>query len=164
MKFSECRKNTQNIIAEERRSLADRRKQRSFSIRLLLYGGRRETIRRYEDRHKLFYVDRYSQSHFGVIAIILFLSVADALLTIVLTEHGAEELNPIMAYCLDFGLYTFISVKYFLTAIGLITLLMLRNILIKPIQIFAGSLFYFFLVAFIGVVSWQIFLIYRVMA
>jgi hypothetical protein len=157
-----CRRGTQNILTGEKRSPTDRRKRSSISVRSLLFAGRRETIRRYEDRHKFFYVDRYSQSHFGVIVLILLLSVADALLTIVLTAYGAFEVNPVMAYYLKVGPYTFLIVKYVLTSIGLITLLMVRNVFIKPIRMYSGSILYFLPVVFISVIAWQIFLIYRI--
>ncbi len=159
-----CNKNAQDIVSVERRSITDRRNNSGISIRSLLFGGRREIIRRHEDKQKLFYVDRYSQFHFAPIVLILFLSVVDAVLTIVLINHGANEVNPIMAYCLDIGPYTFLIIKYSLTSVGLIVLLMLRNIFIKPIRIYTGSIFYFLLVVFIGVVTWQIFLAYWLIA
>ena len=159
-----CNKNAQDIVSVERRSITDRRNNSGISIRSLLFGGRREIIRRHEDKQKLFYVDRYSQFHFAPIVLILFLSVVDAVLTIVLINHGAYEVNPIMAYCLDIGPYTFLIIKYSLTSVGLIVLLMLRNIFIKPIRIYTGSIFYFLLVVFIGVVTWQIFLAYWLIA
>ncbi len=160
----DCNKNAEDIVSVERRSITDRRNNSGISIRSLLFGGRREIIRRHEDKHKLFYVDRYSQFHFAPIVLILFLSVVDAVLTIVLINHGADEVNPIMAYCLDIGPYTFLIIKYSLTSVGLIVLLMLRNIFIKPIRIYTGSIFYFLLVVFIGVVTWQIFLAYWLIA
>jgi hypothetical protein len=159
-----CDKNFDNIVFVERRMKRDRRKKGSISIRSLLFGGRREIIRRHEDKNKFFYVDRYSQLHFVAIVLILSLSVADAVLTIVLINHGAREVNPVMAYCLDVGPYAFLSVKYLLTSAGLIVLLMLRNIFVRPLQIYTGSLFFYFLVAFISIVSWQIFLVYRIIA
>ncbi len=162
MYTSGCNESAQDFVFVERRSRTERRNKSGISIRSLLFGGRRETLRRHEDKHRLLYVDRYSQSHFIAIVLILFLSVADAILTIVLTNHGATEINPIMAYYLDVGPYTFLSVKYSLTSVGLIVLLMLRNNFLKPIRIYAGSLFYYLLVVFIGVVSWQFLLIYRV--
>jgi hypothetical protein len=82
----------------------------------------------------------------------------------VLTNHGANEVNPIMTYYLDVGPYTFLSIKYSLTCVGVIVLLMLRNIFIMPLRIYAGSLFYYLLVAVIAVVSWQFFLLHRVIA
>lgn len=160
-KKPECHKNAQHIAFVERRSITDRRKKGSISVRSLLFGGRRETIRRHEDKQKLFYVDRYSQFHFAAIVLIVFLSVVDAVLTIVLINHGAYEVNPIMAYCLDVGPYTFLSVKYLFTCVGLFVLLMLRNVFMRPLGIFAGSVFYYFLAVFTGVVSWQFFLLFR---
>lgn len=157
----ECYGNPQDSVFIERRSITDRRKKGSISMRSVLFGGRRETIRRHEDKRKSFYVDRYNQLHFVAIVLILFLSVVDAALTIVLINHGAYEVNPIMAYCLSVGPYTFLSIKYSLTCVGLILLLMFRNIFMRPLGIFVGSFFYYFLAAFIGVVSWQFFLLFR---
>ena len=157
-------KAAQDVGFAERRSKADRRNRGSVSIRSLLFGGRREKIRRQEDRHKMLYVDRYSQFYFIAIVLILSLTVVDAILTIILTNHGAKEINPLMAYSLNAGPYTFLGVKYSLTSAGLIALLMLRNIFMRPIRIYAGSLFYYLLIAFIGVVSWQLFLFYSVIA
>ena len=161
MHESEWCGNAQEPVFVERRSITDRRKKGSISMRSVLFGGRRETIRRHEDKRKSFYVDRYNQLHFVAIVLILFLSVVDAALTIVLINHGAYEVNPIMAYCLSVGPYTFLSIKYSLTCVGLILLLMFRNIFMRPLGIFVGSFFYYFLAAFIGVVSWQSFLLFR---
>ena len=54
-----CHENATDPVFVERRSIKDRRKKGSISIRSLFFGGRRETIRRYEGRRKFFYVDRY---------------------------------------------------------------------------------------------------------
>ncbi|MBL0714583.1 MAG: hypothetical protein JJV98_12870 [Desulfosarcina sp.] len=158
------RRNNQDGIAVERRSRTDRRTGRKFSMRSLFFGGRREKMRRYEDRQKCFYFDRYHQFHFGVIVLILLLSVMDALLTIVLINHGADEVNPIMAYFLEAGPYTFLFVKYALTSVGLVVLLISRNYFMNSIRITVGSIIYFILAAFVSVVSWQIFLIHRLIA
>jgi hypothetical protein len=152
-------KNKDSSIIDERRLMPDRRKQKTFSTTRLLFGGRREIIRRSDDRRKYFYVDLYSHTHFAAIVLILLLSVADAFLTIILLEHGAVEVNPIMAHFIDLGPYVFLSVKYFLTNMGVLILLIFRNILIRPIRITAGSIIYFLAILFTLVVSWQIFLI-----
>ena len=162
MYTSDCKESAQNYDFIERRSNTERRIKSSISFRSLFFGGRRETIRRHDDKSRFFIVDRYNQSHFIAIVLILFFSVADAILTIVLTNHGANEINPIMAYYLKIGPYIFLSVKYSLTCVGLLILLILRNIFLKPIQTYAGSLFYYLLGAFIGVVSWQFFLLYNI--
>ncbi len=111
----------------ERRSGVDRRGTNGPKLRSLLVGGRREEIRRRADRQKWTYVDRYQQSLFGVIVIILFLSVVDAILTLLLIHHGAMEINPVMAFYLGLGPYPFLFVKYALTSVGLVVLVVFRD-------------------------------------
>ena len=146
----------------ERRSGMDRRRKRPFNSRSPLAGGRRESGRRHADRQRPMLADRYQQSLFGVILLILFLSVIDAILTLFLISHGAIELNPIMAFYLGVGPYTFLFVKYALTSVGLIVLLLFRRLFLRSMRIFAGSLLYFILIAFLGVVSWQLYLVHSV--
>jgi hypothetical protein len=148
----------------ERRSGMDRRRKSPFLSRGLFWGGRRESGRRYTDRQRPLLADRYRQSLFGVIALILFLSVIDAILTLFLISHGAVELNPVMAFYLGLGPYTFLSVKYALTCVGLMILLVFRNRFLNSMGIKAGAFLYVTLAAFVGVVSWEIYLIGRVMA
>ena len=102
----------QNTIILSNRSGNDRRTKSGFSIRSLLLGGRREKIRRQEDTKRIFYVDQFSPVLFFTIVSILFLCVIDALLTLRLWSHGAYEVNPVMAYFLGFGPYTFLISKY----------------------------------------------------
>jgi len=146
----------------DRRSGKDRRNQRGNNIRSLLFGGRRETIRRKDDRRKIFIVDRYSTSLFGAIAAILFLSAVDALLTLSLIGRGAYEVNPIMAYYLSAGPYVFFTVKYGLTSLAVFVLLMFKNIFLRPIRVFTHSVFYFIAGAFLVVVAWEFYLYFNV--
>lgn len=148
----------------EKRSGVDRRRKNQFNLRSLLFGGRRENLRRYEDRQRAFLADQYRQSLFGVILVILLLSVVDAILTLFLINHGAIEVNPIMAFYIDLGPYTFLSVKYGLTSVGLIVLLISKNIFLRSMRVETGTFLYVILAAFIGVVSWQLFLIHSVIA
>jgi hypothetical protein len=149
-------------VLVERRSGRDRRQPDRRSIRHFLIGGRRTWGRRSEDRQRLQYFDRYHHSHFSLIVLILFFSVLDALLTLHLIGHGAIEVNPIMAFYLGIGPYTFLFVKYGLTSVGLILLLLINNFVMQSIRVRAGTLFYLVLATFVGVVSWQIYLIHRV--
>ena len=130
---------------QERRSGKDRRNLGKFKFRDLFVAGQREFIRRKEDRDNFFFVDRYSPFLFGVIVSILFLSAIDALLTLLLLNHGAYEINPIMAYYLRVGPYTFLAVKYGLTSICVIFFVILRNTFLKPIRIYTDTIFYFIL-------------------
>jgi Domain of unknown function (DUF5658) len=148
----------------ERRSGKDRRKTGRPSMRFFLRGGRRENIRRQEDMNGLFCVDRYSQTLFGSIVIILFLCVADALLTLILTGQGAVEINPVMAYYLNIGPYAFLAVKYLLTCLAVFILLICQNIFLRAFRIYTRSLFYVIIAAFITVIVWQFYLIYKIKA
>ena len=146
----------------ERRSGSDRRKNSPINLRSLLLGGRRERGRRKEDLQKTFLVDRYSPYLLAAIVGILFLSVMDALLTLYLLSRGAFELNPVMAFYIELGPYSFLAVKYALTCVAVISFLLLRNIYLRPLRIYTGTLFYYVLALFGTVVAWQLFLVTKV--
>ena len=147
---------------QERRSRKDRRKTARPVIRSLYRGGKREIIRRREERNIIFWADRYSQTLFGAILLILFFSVLDGLLTLFLIDHGATELNPVMAYYLDVGPYAFFSVKYLLTSVAVVILLLCQNAFLRTIRIHTRSLFYVIVAAFMSVVAWELYLIFHV--
>ena len=151
-----------NIIDLDNRSGKDRRTKSGFNIRSFLLGGKRETIRRHEDTKRIFYVDHYSSGLFFIIVSILFLSVIDALLTLSLLNKGAYETNPVMAFFLKFGPYTFFISKYLLTIVPVICLLMLRNTVVRVIKISARSVLYVIVVFYLAVVVWELFLISNV--
>jgi hypothetical protein len=153
------RRSLSQQLPVERRAGQDRRRQPTLSLRSIFRDGQRSHIRRAEDRQRSFYVDRYRQSLFAAIVVILFLSVLDALFTLLLLQHGAVEINPVMAFYIDVGPYAFLAVKYGLTSLGVVFLLLFRNVVLKSLPIRAGALIYAVLAAFLGVVSWQIYLI-----
>lgn len=149
----------QNTIILSNRSGKDRRNRSGFTIRSMLFGGKRGKIRRKEDTKRIFYVDHYSPGLFIIIVSILFLSVIDALLTLSLLNHGVYETNPIMTYFLKFGPYTFFISKYLLTIIALICLLMFRNVVLRIIKISTRSVLYFIVVFYLAVVGWELYLL-----
>ena len=153
-----------NDMMVERRSGTDRRIRSTLNLRALLLGGRRERGRREEDKIKTILVDRYSPFFLAAITGILFLSVIDALLTLFLISQGAFEINPVMAYYLEVGPYSFLAVKYALTCVAVISFLLLRNIYIRPLGIYTGSLFYIVLPVFASVVMWELYLVTLVIA
>ena len=122
-------KSVKDTFDTDRRSGNDRRKQTGINLRSMMGNGKRRLIRRLEDRNKIFLVDHYSPKLFAAIIAIIFLSVIDALLTLYLINHGAHELNPVMAYYIDVGPYTFFTLKFALTIIGAITLLIFRELI-----------------------------------
>ena len=121
--------------------------------------GNRRVIRRQEDKSIIFLVDLFSLKLFLPIVATLFFSVMDALLTLFLIGHGAYETNPIMAYYLNIGPYYFFAVKYILTSLGIIVILIFRNVTLNLFKIGASTLLYLIAGIFIAVIAWEIYLI-----
>ena len=124
--------------------------------------GRRQQVRRRVDRDRVLYMDRYSKPVFRLIVLILLLSVLDAFFTLLLIDHGAVELNPLMAFYLNIGPTPFVVVKYCLTSLSIFVLLVYSNNSIKRLKIYTRSVFSIISITFAGVIAWQLFLIYRV--
>ena len=152
----------QNTIILSNRSGKDRRYKSGFNIRSFLFGGKRETIRRQEDKQRIFYLDHYSSWLFIIIVSILILCVVDAFLTLFLLNHGAYETNPVMAFFLKFGPLTFFISKYLLTIIPVIILLIFRNTVVRVIKLSARSVLYVIVVFYLAVVGWELYLISNV--
>ena len=144
--------------AEYRRG-KDRRTNHKGRLKYFLFNGRRERIRREEDSRQVFFFDRYNPKLFAAITAILMLSIFDALLTLILIDKGSTELNPVMAYFLQHGLLPFIVVKYLLTSIGVVILLIFKNVFLTKVKIYTHSLFPAVIIAFVAVIVWELFLI-----
>lgn len=145
---------------EEKRSGDDRRKDNKTRLKYLFFNGRRESFRRDEDREKAFFFDRYNHKFFLAITVILMLSILDALLTLIVIDRGATELNPVMAHFLEYGTLTFVIAKYILTCIGVLILLIFKNVFLTRIKIYTRSLFPCVIFVFMAVIAWELFLIY----
>jgi hypothetical protein len=125
--------------------------------------GKRRAIRRQADSTVIFIVDQFSPALFLPIAAILFLSVFDALLTLFLIGHGAYETNPVMAYYLKLGPYIFFTVKYALTSLGVVFLLVFRNRILPIIKVSALTLLYLMAGIFLAIVAWEVYLVSRIL-
>jgi hypothetical protein len=121
--------------------------------------GARESIRRQEDRDRIFFVDWYGSKLFVAILAVIFLSVLDGFLTLLLMNRGAYEVNPIMAYLLDVSSFAFVTGKYALTCMAALIGLMLRNVVIRRIKLSTYALLYLLAGAFAAVVAWELYLI-----
>ncbi len=113
--------------SKERRSGKDRRARPTSPFTLQSLVGSRRRYRRKEDARKFYFVDLYSPFSVAVLVSTLVLSIVDAFLTLKLVGEDIHELNPVMDFFLKLGPFQFIMVKWFLTAFGLITLLVLKN-------------------------------------
>jgi hypothetical protein len=144
---------------DERRSGSDRRTHQFPKLKYLLFAGKRSHVRRQDDWHRAFYFDRYSSNIFAAIVAILLLSILDALLTLYLIGHGSTELNPIMSYFLEQGPFVFMGAKYFLTCMGVVILLLFRNVLRKRSITHTRHLFSYIIGTFTTVIAWELYLI-----
>jgi hypothetical protein len=142
------------------RSVGDRRRKTLPPLRYLVAGGRRRRVRRLEDSHRIVLLDRYSPKLLAAILGILVLSLLDAALTLYLVEQGASELNPVMDYFLKKGPLIFTVTKYLLTCIAVLIFLALANSVVPRSNFKAKKLFPYALLAFGGVVVWELVLIF----
>ena len=144
----------------DRRCGKDRRQKNRTELRYFLINGRRESARREEDKTRIFFFDRYNQRIFTAITAILMLSIFDALLTLILIERGSSELNPVMAFFLEYGPLPFIIAKYLLTSFGVVVLLIFKNVFINKLNMYTHSLFSCVILAFSTVIAWELFLLF----
>jgi hypothetical protein len=112
---------------KERRSGKDRRARPTSPFTIHSMVGSRRRYRRKEDARNYIFVDLYSPSSVIILVSTLILSITDAFLTLKLVGDNVHELNPVMDFFLRLGPFPFIMVKWFMTAFGLITLLLLKN-------------------------------------
>ena len=136
----------------------DRRKQGAPRFSKYWLTGRRESLRREEDRHGLYTPDRYSHTTFLLILLIVALSVLDAIFTLNLVDRGATELNPIMDYYLTQGPLVFFVTKYLLTFASIMVVLLYQNAYLFRTKLQVKSVFLLFLISFALIVQWELYL------
>jgi hypothetical protein len=112
---------------QDKRYIPDRRLNRRISLKHFIFGGRRQELRRAEDKHGLKYVDEYSPRLMGLIILLIILSIVDGLMTLHLMDKEVLELNPIMSFCLDLGPWFFLAAKFLFTCFGATCLLIVSN-------------------------------------
>jgi len=139
------------------RSGSDRRKRKIPLLKYLLFGGQRKMIRRSEDQQRIIILDNYSPELLAFVLIILSLSLIDGFFTLHLTDRGANEANPLMAYFLNLSPWAFMSAKYLLTTLSVICFLILNNLQIKPLGIRVGRIFPVIIAMFSIAIFWQYF-------
>jgi hypothetical protein len=144
------------------RSGDDRRRPGLPRLRYLFLGGRRRAVRRSTDARRVFILDRYSPKLFAAMMGIIVLSILDAALTLFLVAHGASEINPVMNYFLQKGPVVFMTAKYLFTSIAVVIFVLLAQSVLPWSSSFTPQRLYrCALLAFGGVVVWEIVLVYR---
>lgn len=146
----------------ERRCGFDRRQGKVAILSKHWLAGRRELVRRHEDRQNSYQIDRYGFKTFAAILLIISLSILDGMFTLLLIGHGASEINPVMAYFLGHGPLVFFWVKYLFTCSSLILILLNTNSYLFGTNVRAKVLFVLLLIVFALVVNWELYLIFYV--
>lgn len=115
--------------------------------------GRRKKARRNEEADN-YYVDRYELRYLFLIISILILCFLDAFITVILLQLGAEELNPFMLIFIKKDVVLSMVVKYVITALSLICILMHKNFRIFR-NFRVRSLIYFVLTLYVVLVLFE---------
>ncbi|MGE0583132.1 MAG: DUF5658 family protein [Steroidobacteraceae bacterium] len=147
--------------APERRGNGFDRRQRTLHGLFAGSGNsRRQGPRRHDDR-ALAAVDRHHPQWLAVALLILLLSCADAFLTLTLLQHGAEEVNPLMAPLVTGSGHAFAFWKLLLTASGVIVLTILVRI--RAFGTFpAGFILYAAAAGYAALVGYELWLLDRI--
>jgi hypothetical protein len=144
----------------KRRIGHDRRQEKTPLFSRYSVKGRRIALRREDDRLKRFVPDRHSSKTFAIILVIVMLSIVDAILTLELISKGASELNPVMAYYLDFGPLAFFWTKYLLTFASTLLILFHQEAYLFRSKVQAKVLYLFLMAPFVLVVYWELHLLH----
>ncbi|HVY80426.1 MAG TPA: DUF5658 family protein [Steroidobacteraceae bacterium] len=144
-------------VPVERRRPSDRRKR---TLRALIYGSlnpRRLGPRR-DGEQSLVAVDWHHPQWLAVAVLTLLMCVADALLTITLLQRGAYEANPFMQPLLQGSPLVFTTVKFGLTATGLVILILLARVrLFRNVPV--SFLLYAVLVAYAVLIGYELWML-----
>ncbi len=115
------------VIAPTAQAQARRMHRRQQTLRGLLcsmYRNRRIHDRRADIQWRGHYVDSHGSWLLVMALSVMFLSIADAYLTLLLMELGAEEVNPFLNWLLGIDHQLFLVVKLALTGFCVVWLVM----------------------------------------
>jgi hypothetical protein len=146
----------------ERRAGQERRSRPWKALFFGAWRARRRDLRRGE-RGSLGYVDWHAPHWFAAAFLVLVLSLVDTFLTLVLLDHGAIEINPLMRVFVNDDGRQFAFVKLALTAWGVAILVVLARVPVFRRYI-AGPVLVATAVLYLSLVGYELWLIYWVVA
>lgn len=92
-----------------------------------IYRNRRVDLRRSTDVARDIYLDKHEPLMAFLALGVVILSITDAFFTLHLLKHGGEEISPFMDYLLQKDTLLFFTVKYLITAVAVLIVLMHKN-------------------------------------
>jgi hypothetical protein len=145
-------------FSHERRARADRRRRVWWSVCYGSFNPRRRTPPRRLDESRFHSLD-WNSSHLLAVAIsILLLSVADAFLTIVLLQGGADEVNPVMAVLIYRSVAMFAALKMGMTGVGVMLMVFLaRYRFMRLLRV--EWVLYALLAAYVTLISYEVWML-----
>ena len=147
-------------VGADRRRREERRTKTMPILSKYWLTGRRGLFRREEDRRIYSKLDRHNPKTFAIILTIIMLSVIDAMFTLELIHKGAAEVNPIMAYYLNFGPIVFFGAKYALTCASILLIFLNQHAYILKNRVPMKILYIFLIIPYVLVVQWEIYLLF----
>jgi hypothetical protein len=114
-------------FSHERRARGDRRRRVWWSVYYGNFNPRRRTPPRRLDESRFHSLDWHSAHLLAVAIGILLLSLADAFLTTVLLQGGADEVNPIMAVLIYRSVTMFAVLKMGMTGASVLLMVYLAR-------------------------------------
>jgi hypothetical protein len=111
----------------EKRTVKDRRRRPTPLWDWYTFFGRRRQFRRRSDREKAGHTDRVSPVLFLLLILILTLNVADSVLTMMITDLGGKEYNPVVLSVMALYGHHFWIWKFALVSLSLILLMLHRG-------------------------------------
>jgi len=146
----------------ERRRGDERRSRPWYALVAGAWRARRRNLRRGE-RGSLGYVDWHAPQWFAAAVLVLILSLVDTFLTLVLLDHGAIEINPLMRVFVSGDGREFAFVKLALTAWGVAALVVLARVPVFSRYI-AGPVLVAAAVLYLSLVGYELWLLGWVVA
>lgn len=137
----------------DRREISDRRKSPTRPFSKFIFKGQRKKARRSSEEWN-YYVDRYEARYLALVLSILVLCVFDAYFTLRILHFGGMELNPLMINFIDRHPEWCLAVKYVVTVISLVILLIHKNFIVFK-RIKARSLIYFIFLFYLILVLYE---------
>ncbi len=154
---------SETVPAAACRRRVDRRHYSPRSLVHYLYRNRRQAARRGADRERGYYVDIHDPVSMAVVLTVVVLCVADAFITLWLLQHGGKEINPLMDALIAQGPQIFFGVKFSITAVCVLFLLMHRHFLVFR-WLRGHHLLYSSLAVYVVLIGYEITLIRSVFA
>jgi len=147
--------------ATDQRAQPDRRQTPTSAWSAFVPTGKRMAARRAEEHCRPYFVDRFSVWMLIFILMLLFATIADAVLTICVLKEGGDELNPLMDHLLNYGTVTFVLGKYLLTVVGLPLLLIFKNYYLFGTRFRVGYLIPALVALYMLLIGYQVYLIHH---